>query len=260
MSDSIPVSRVQIPDRLDGQFFVQVELSGSPPDDIDVDLNETVESWLEFGARGAFCVPQIPPDQAAMALKEFRRPSELTRQWLFEASRCDPRCLRVLYNLLVGFSLDAHPLLTITIVGAGSAVMAARPLEAVTFENQSVLYPDASSALGFPVEWEPTGSPRSYRRLLVEFAAPPSEATVEAIATLMGKWERISVDGFPMTEEDLESGKCAIEDIAIHLFDEFSVEVVVAEFGGSEEAWNPLLNALGSFHRTSQPIARIKIE
>lgn len=260
MPDQIPISLVQMPGRLDGLFVLEVEFFDPPTEDFDKDLVDLVGHWLGLGASGAFCVEHSSPHQAAMSLKEFSRLNDTRRRWHLAAERCDPRCLRVLRNILVGFSLDVHPLQTIRIDIPGSVGQPLKPLEPVNLGNESELYPEISSELGFPVDWEPSGSPWSYRRFVVQFGEPTSDVIVEAVAALIDHWEWVAVDGFPMTEEDLESGKCSIEDVRTHLFDEYSVETVVGQFGGSEAAWNSLLNSLGSFHRTTQPITRVTIE
>lgn len=226
---------------------------------------ELVQNWTNLGAQGAFCAGDSPPETATTSIDSTETGERAAYRWRVRLTNCDNRCLILLGNILLGLgfqkqataegmSADKQWYKRMRIESPGEL----RERKRYEYREISIfgeiMYPGIAKAIRPKVVFQGSGSPRSFREMRVEFQTGSAERRLELVAAAVDGWRRVVKAGYPYTIDDLYSGSCIIEGITVDLFDECSLEVKVETFGGSESAWNPLINLLG---RIRNEIARI---
>jgi hypothetical protein len=213
--------------------------------------DEAIRAWEQAGARGAFCAAACVPEQASASVSALGNTGKNDYRWTIQLASCDNRSLLVLANLLLGLTYQqqasSEGMLSdklwcrrIEIDGSGEERELYDFRDLVSFEKR--MYPSLTEVIRSKVFIQGSSS-RSFRRMLLEFRGS-AEEQFGLIENATGLWGKVVENGYPQTLEDLYNGHCFIGGIKVDLFDAYSLEVKVQSFGGTESAWNPLLNML----------------
>ena len=174
--------------------------------------------------------------------------------WHVHLNNCDNRCLIVLANVITdaGYKWvpdeeiieSVYKRIEITSI-SDKRDLQRYDFSIAGFEFKERHYPQFAEILRPLVTFEGTASIKTFRRVIIEFHTPSAEARFDQINELGNLWGKVIRNGYPRSLEDLYTENSAIQDISVDLFDENSLEIKVETFGGSEAAWNSLINILG---------------
>jgi hypothetical protein len=214
---------------------------------------------MMVGARGGFCAANNLPSASSLQSSHAGDAGSESR-WVVRTRGVDPRGFRVICNAILAFSQVVHPIRRISIHPAGFTSEAGRSIfQPVTASSQKSVYPAVSTHLGFEVRMVPPGSYRHERRSVVDFASVPAESVIDTVVQLADLWSGVAFGGYPVEQDDVITGNCAIFNVLAQPFDDRAVEIVVGNFGGSEAAWASLINLMAWVHATLSPVRSMTI-
>ena len=230
-------------------------------------VDESFHNWSGLAARGAYCLSNSLPENATASVSAVEASKNNEYCWTVQLTNCDNRCLILLANILSGQTFQEQASLEgmsseklwckrISIGPPSATANTKRYDFRVLNRFAEDMYPDFTRIIRPKVSFEGTGTVGSFRRMSVQFQTDSAEARFEMLAELADLWSKVVQNGFPNTIEELYDGNCFIDGVTVDLFDGYTLEVKVDEFGGSESAWNPLINVLATIRNE---IARIRI-
>ena len=217
------------------------------------EASDLLQAFAAAAARGGFAGGVDRPAGSTLVQSDAGAEG-LRRVW--EVRGVDPRALRVLCNGLYAAAKMGGGRISAEVRGGDGPL---KPLPAPGAEPAAGYYPERCPRLGFALAEEPPLAPRQPRRLLVEFARPVDCAAEAGVLAAVEAWAPLALAGYPASEEDLRSGACAIYNLETALFDEFTVETVVDDFGGVEAAWIPLLHLLAGLSSVAGGVRLVTI-
>lgn len=254
MTDGFTNIYIELPDERESVALVNVVPLSSKFDSNP--LQNVLNDWTAIGNHGGFCHPSITPENTGIHIEFKSMLKGGNYEWQVHLTGCDNRCLVVLANLVADAGYKWLPE-SETIESLYDRVEITPPkspkhgpsfcdYQASDFFYNEHYYPDFSDVMHSRVEIVGSSSVRAFRRFVIEFNWPIAEDKYEPTSELVELWKKICYSSYPQTLEDLYTGDGLIEDIAVDIFDESSLEIKIAFFGGSESAWNSLINLIGT--------------
>lgn len=253
MSSCFTNISIEVPDKsLDLALVHIVPLTSG----FDIDpLLQVMSEWDKLGRLGAFCHPQQVPEQVATLVKFAGVQQDGTHLWQVHLNNCDNRCLIVLANVIIDAGYlwlpekeiieSVYERIRFVPADSNRIGLPRYDYSKAGFAFKDRDYPDVAQIMRPRVILAGTASVRTFRRVVIEFNTSSAEEHFDHISGMVALWGKVIRNGYPRTPEDLYDENSAIDDIAVDLFDEASLEIKVETFGGSESAWHSLINLLG---------------
>jgi hypothetical protein len=249
--------------RTDGRTTLRIRFDPTAPPSPEsaAELAALVRDWFGVADKGAFCAANAAPESSSIAIVTHPVPHALEVTWELDLHSVDARCWRVLRNDLYAFSRIVTPLESMALAQPGGPDTGHLiSLPAIAPAHSHAAYPPASKHLPFSVDRPPLPRGAASRRAIIQFGSDLSSNDARLLGELIEQWSMVAFCGYPMSEADLENGRCAIFNSETDQLDERTLEVAIDDFGGSEAAWNPLLNLFGRASVAGTRVSAVSIE
>lgn len=221
----------------------------------DINLIENIIfKWLSLCNCGAYFISTSFPEnsQASVKFEGFQQTRAF--EWSVSMRNCDNRCLIVLANMIVGSGYVWNPKEEVVEFQYDrvhiSAISEEKKLIQYDFNVNQIVYqdfhyPKISEIMQPLVIFQGASSVKAFRRAVLQFRKLLTESCYDQIKEITTTWSVVVESGYPRSLEDQYNGDGIIEGVSVDIFDENSLEIKIEVFGGSESAWNSLINSLG---------------
>jgi hypothetical protein len=179
--------------------------------------------------------------------------------WTCSTRAIDHRVAQVLRNTLVMFDQVVHPVESLQMVSDPSPGSPARSVRVLGIDPMDEVYPPVSAILGFRARIHPNPGHNAQRIVTISFARPLPDPELQTILEWLDDWGEAVRGAYADDEDVLETGDCAIFDVAPDIEDDVTIEMPILRVGAPDVAWNSLLNLCGRIGTDVATVTQVEI-
>lgn len=217
-------------------------------------IENIIFEWLRLCNFGGYCLPNKFPENSKGSVKFEGFQHSRMYEWTTYMCNCDKRCLIVLANMIIDAGYVWNPNEEVVEFQYDrvqiSASSEGEKLIRYDFNVNQIVYkdyhyPQVSEIMQPLVIYEDVSSVKAFRKAVLQFRNLLEESCYNKIKEITTTWSGVVESGYPRSLEDQFDGDGIIEGVSVDIFDKNSLEIKIERFGGSESAWNSLINSLG---------------
>lgn len=243
---------------LSGDYSLTLTFGRAPGESDQETLLDVLQPFIAAGARGGFPSTGVSSFDSDLAIICPPHTDGETVATSIRAKNVSSTAFQILRNMFERTNDEIGPVKRIILKPVAKPDERLQSLLVPTFENQDDAYPACTDPLPFAVIWEDSQFGKS-RRCLIEFARDLEPFQVGQVAEIAKLWGTVlEAGGFatPLGRPaDIDSVLGAVSQ-----FDQSTVEIEVARFVATENAWNLLINVLVGAPIEGNSITRLVVE